>query len=100
MAKSKKFVLETLTLLDFVFYETCFYICGFYQEFIVNHLYYKHFLTFKKYFEKLDFFAKNKNRIEEKYLFLEFNNEKMNSEIEAAWRGPKNNLIKRYVAEH
>lgn len=47
----------------------------------------------------MDFFGKNKARIEEKYLFLEFNNEKMNSEIEAAWRGPKNNLIKRYIAE-
>lgn len=51
--KSKKYILDHLTLADFVFYEICYYICGFYGEFIANHPLYKYLLEFKKTFEKL-----------------------------------------------
>jgi hypothetical protein len=79
--KTKKFVLDTITLVDFIFYEICFYLCGFYEEYIKNHPYFKHVYEFKKNFEKLDFYIKNKDKIEQKFVFLEFNNPELNSDI-------------------
>lgn len=67
---NKGFVCDTLSLVDFLYYETCFYLHGFFYEEIRKHKYFKNILDFKRNFEKLPFFKKNLSKFEEKYVFF------------------------------
>lgn len=60
LARGREYVLEELTIVDFIFYEQCFYICGFFQEFINPTGAYGLFTVFMKRFEKLPFFEKHR----------------------------------------
>jgi hypothetical protein len=67
-------VLETLTLVDFIFYEQCFYLCGFFQQYFSPTGIHRLFAEFKHRFEQLPFFERHRKQIEERCLFHEFNN--------------------------
>ena len=84
---SKGFVGSNLSVIDFLFYEVCFYLHGFFYEILKRHVYFKNFFEFKKYFEKLPFFKKNLHKFEEKYVFFEFDDLEMNKNIEKYWKG-------------
>jgi hypothetical protein len=95
LGRGRQWVLETLTIVDFVFFETCFYICGFFGEFVSSHGFFRLFAEFKDRFEQLDFHQQNRMQIEQKYLFFEFGNPEMNQQIEEKWKGHRQCLIKR-----
>ena len=48
--KSKRWVFGYATIMDFFFYELCFYLCNFLGSVIVNHPIYRNFNEFKKFF--------------------------------------------------
>ena len=74
-------------MVDFLFYEICFYLHGFFYEELKKHKYFKHFFEFKKNFEKQPFFKKNLSKFDEKFIFFEFDNLDMNKKIEKFWKG-------------
>lgn len=69
LAKGKEYIQESITLVDFLFYEQCFYLAGFFAPHINKTSPFKLIIEFKDRFEKLPFFERNKARIEEKCLF-------------------------------
>jgi hypothetical protein len=73
LARGREYVLEHLTIADFVFYEQCFYICGFFQQYIPPTSAYAFFPLFMKRFEKLPFFNLHRHQIEQRSLFHQFN---------------------------
>lgn len=96
LARGKRFCVDTLTLVDFIFYEQTFYVCGFLGQYIKMNTIFKFFVEFKENFEKLPFFEKNKQKIEGKALFHEFGNPEINQSIRKLWKGAKcgNLLVK------
>jgi hypothetical protein len=56
--------MEELTLVDFIFYEQSFYICGFFQDLINPTGAYGLFAVFMRRFEKLPFFQQHQSQIE------------------------------------
>ena len=49
-SRGKGFVMKDITILDFVFYETCFYVVSLYPQ-AVNNKNFIGFLKFKEHFE-------------------------------------------------
>ena len=78
-------VLGELTLIDFYFYETCFYVCGFFQSYIEADEDLKYFIDFCHKFEGLDFHRKVDAR--KTKLFLPFKNEVVREIVLSAWQG-------------
>lgn len=76
-----------MTVIDFVFYEICFYIDGFYKELIEKNSEYYGLIRFKNVFEKHEFFVKNKQKIQKNLLFFEFNAPALNSMVSKLWKG-------------
>lgn len=89
LARGKKYIFDSLTLVDFIFYEQCFYICGFFQPYISTTSIFKFFNEFKTKFEQLPFFERHRKQIEERCLFHEYDNPKMNKLILETWKGGK-----------
>lgn len=56
IAKGKEYVQESLTLVDFLFYEQCFYLAGFFAQHIPKISPFRIIMEFKDRFEKLVFF--------------------------------------------
>lgn len=56
IARGKEYVQESLTLVDFLFYEQCFYLAGFLAEHIPKTSPFRLIMEFKDRFEKLPFF--------------------------------------------
>ena len=87
-ADSGTFLLHNLTVLDFIFYEACFYCCNLFADIGVK----KRrpvFSAFKNFFEKSDFYQKNKSKIESySVLMPEFNCE-INEGLKKMWVGDK-----------
>ena len=71
--KSKKWLLGYATILDFFFYEICFYLCNFLGSIIINHPIYRSFYEFKIFFEKELLIAQNRGP--EKKIFAQFKNQ-------------------------
>ena len=69
IAKGKEYIQESLTLADFLFYEQCFYLAGFFGTHIPKASPFRLIMEFKDRFESLPFFEKNRAKIEEKCLF-------------------------------
>jgi len=95
LAKGSIFLLEDLSIVDFLFYETCFYVSGFFGKYISNNTLYRFFKDFRVRFESLPFFSKNKKRIEKVALFMAFNDEAVNTAIEESWEGGAYRLLNR-----
>jgi len=88
--------MEGVTIIDFIFYEQCFYINGFFGNYIGKDSEFKWYLTFKASFEGMPFFKKNHYKIREKYLFHAFSSQEINDIIQNCWKGEPVPLIKPY----
>lgn len=95
LAKGSAFIVEEISIVDFLFYEICFYITGFFGNYIGNNLIYKFFKDFKARFESLPFFEKNRAQIEDVALFMAFGDEAVNTAIEETWNGGAYRLLLR-----
>lgn len=85
--KPQNTILEDLTIIDFIFYEQCFYINGFFGAYIGKESEFSSYIIFKNNFEGMQFFKKNQMKIKEKYLFHAFSNQEINDIIQSYWKG-------------
>jgi hypothetical protein len=92
-SKTKKCLFEYLTVIDFLFYEICFYVEGFYKDLIPKESEFYAFIKYKNLFEKQEFFLKNKNRLAENQLFFEFTIPTLNSMVGKLWKGSDSEQI-------
>lgn len=51
LARGKNYIMDSFTIVDLVFYEKCFYICGFFDDFINKTGIFKFFSEFKNKIE-------------------------------------------------
>ena len=65
--ESGTFLFGYMTILDFVFYESCFYFANIYTDIAKKK--YPIYIAYKNFFEKTDLYKNNKERIE-KYSVL------------------------------
>lgn len=70
--KNRSWVMGYLTMVDFFFYEICFYLSNFLGTPIKNHAIYRNILVFKKMFEAQEFFVEHQAEIEGRKIFPPF----------------------------
>ena len=85
--KTKKYNFDYLTIIDFLFYEICYYIEGFYKDILPKESEFYGFIKFKTLFEKQDFYVKNKERLSQNQLFFEFTTPSLNLMVGKLWKG-------------
>ena len=90
---TKKWVFEYLSIVDFFFYDVCFYIINFFREIIEGDSFLNGIVTFVNLFESLDFFTKKEPEISSVKLFFPFSSEINEIKIKNAWKGKQNESI-------
>lgn len=89
--KSQSWVMGDVSLVDFFFYEACFYIAGFLEPYIKNDPHLNGFNSFCKLFESLEFLKKGPiNRMK---IFFPFKNQQMMEILVNAWNGSEEQQI-------
>ena len=94
VVKPQKTVLDALSIVDFVFYELCFYLNGFFGYYIPKEGEFRPYIEAKVAMEQLPFYKKNVNQILGKYLFHAFSSSEMNKVIQNNWKGEFIPLLK------
>jgi hypothetical protein len=81
LARGKEWVLEELSLVDFLLYEICFYICGFLEGLIDPSSPYALLPAYMRRFELLPFYDHHRPAIEHRPLFHQFASPEVNAII-------------------
>ncbi len=89
LARGKEWVLEELSVVDFLFYEICFYICGFLEKLIDPSSPYALLPAYMHRFELLPFYGRHRQDIEQRPLFHQFASPEVNATIQLTWKGPR-----------
>lgn len=85
-ADSGTFLFGHLTVLDFIFYDHCFYFQNFYRDIGVKKRFPVYF-AYKNFFEKSDFFLQHSEKLQSYSIIMPELNHEINEGLKKMWQG-------------